>query len=227
MIAIMRTGLAAWQAALTREIRTMRRLVLALVLLAPTLAFAQAPGHHGPSHGAAHGAGHGAGQGTSHARGHHGGHAGAEPGHAMPYAGFQTREIKALSDQQIADLRAGRGMALALAAELNRYPGPMHVLEHAAALSLTPEQTATMERLIAQMRAQAVTAGEQVIAAERALDRLFAEARADDASLAAAITDAARAQGEVRRIHLATHIATRAALTPAQIDAYDRLRGYR
>ncbi len=145
----------------------------------------------------------------------------------MPYAGFQTREIKALSDQQIADLRAGRGMALALAAELNRYPGPMHVLEHATALSLTQEQTATMQRLMAQMRTQAVVAGEELIKAERALDRLFADARADDASLAAAVAEAARAQGKVRRIHLATHIATRGALTPAQIDAYDRVRGYR
>lgn len=185
----------------------MRHLILTLALLIPTLAFAQAPGHDGGAQ--------------------HGGHAGAQPAQAMPYAGFQTREIKALSDQQIADLRAGRGMALALAAELNRYPGPMHVLEHATALSLTQEQTATMQRLMAQMRTQAVVAGEELIKAERALDRLFADARADDASLAAAVAEAARAQGKVRRIHLATHIATRGALTPAQIDAYDRVRGYR
>ncbi len=46
-----------------------------------------------------------------------------------PYAGMQTRPIKALSDQQITDLKAGRGMGLALHAELNGYPGPAHVLE--------------------------------------------------------------------------------------------------
>jgi hypothetical protein len=46
-----------------------------------------------------------------------------------PYAGMQTRPIKALSAQQIDDLKAGRGMGLALAAELNGYPGPSHVLE--------------------------------------------------------------------------------------------------
>ena len=33
-----------------------------------------------------------------------------------PYPGMESRSIKALSDQQIADLRAGRGMGLALAA---------------------------------------------------------------------------------------------------------------
>ena len=41
---------------------------------------------------------------------------------APPYAGLQARPVKALSDQQVADLRAGRGMGLALAAELNGYP---------------------------------------------------------------------------------------------------------
>ena len=54
-----------------------------------------------------------------------------------PYAGMQTRSIKALSDQQIADLRAGRGMGLALAAELNGYPGPSHVLELADKLDIS------------------------------------------------------------------------------------------
>jgi hypothetical protein len=41
-----------------------------------------------------------------------------------PYAGMQTRPVKALTEQQLADLKAGRGMGLALAAELNGYPGP-------------------------------------------------------------------------------------------------------
>jgi hypothetical protein len=45
-----------------------------------------------------------------------------------------------LSDEQIADLRAGRGMALALTAELNGYPGPLHVLDLADQLALTATQ---------------------------------------------------------------------------------------
>jgi hypothetical protein len=49
----------------------------------------------------------------------------------QPYAGLEARSVKALSEQQIADLRAGRGMSLALPAELNGYPGPLHVIEHA------------------------------------------------------------------------------------------------
>jgi hypothetical protein len=55
----------------------------------------------------------------------------------QPYAGLQDRSIKTLSDQQISDLSAGRGMGLALAAELNGYPGPIHAIELAEQLHLS------------------------------------------------------------------------------------------
>jgi hypothetical protein len=48
---------------------------------------------------------------------------------ASPFAEWEHRAVKALSDQQIVDLRADRGMGLAMPAELNGYPGPVHVLE--------------------------------------------------------------------------------------------------
>ena len=57
----------------------------------------------------------------------------------QPYAGLQSRPVKALSEQQIADLRAGRGMTMALPAELNGYPGPLHVIELADALGAVTE----------------------------------------------------------------------------------------
>jgi hypothetical protein len=49
--------------------------------------------------------------------------------------------VKTLSDEQIADLKAGRGMGLALAAELNGYPGPSHAVELAGPLDLSGEQS--------------------------------------------------------------------------------------
>jgi hypothetical protein len=65
----------------------------------------------------------------------------AQPSFAQaPYAGLQARPIKALSDPQIADLKAGRGMGLALPAELNGYPGPSHLLELADQIGLTGAQ---------------------------------------------------------------------------------------
>lgn len=56
-----------------------------------------------------------------------------------PYAGEEAREIKALSPSDIDGLIAGRGMGYAMAAELNGYPGPAHVLELAEQLELTAD----------------------------------------------------------------------------------------
>jgi hypothetical protein len=53
---------------------------------------------------------------------------------------MQTRAIKALSEWQVSDLSAGRGMGLAMAAELNGYAGPSHVLELADKLELSSDQ---------------------------------------------------------------------------------------
>jgi hypothetical protein len=76
-----------------------------------------------------------------------------------PYAGMQTRSIKALSQQQLSDLGAGRGMGMALAAELNGYPGPSHVLELADKLDLTTDQRGRVKALFDAMKAEALTIG--------------------------------------------------------------------
>jgi hypothetical protein len=73
-----------------------------------------------------------------------------------PYAGMHAREIKALSQEQVADLTNGRGMGLALAAELNGFPGPSHVLELADKLDLTSDQRASINMLFDSMKAEAV-----------------------------------------------------------------------
>src|SRR6516225_6367919 len=87
-------------------------------------------------------------------------------GHA-PYAGMEQRDIKALSEREIADLRAGLGMGLALAAELNGYPGPLHVLELADQLELGPGLRQKMQELFDAMKAEAIAAGEKLIECER------------------------------------------------------------
>src|SRR5262245_42530708 len=103
----------------------------------------------------------------------------------QPYAGLEARPIKALSEQQIADLRAGRSMGLALAAELNGYPGPMHVLEMADALDLSGQQRTKMQELFAAMKTEAIPLGERLIAQEAELDKAFANKTITPASLAA------------------------------------------
>jgi hypothetical protein len=143
-----------------------------------------------------------------------------------PYAGLEARDIKALSPEQMADLRAGRGMGLALAAELNGYPGPRHVLDLADDLGLSPEQHRRTAGLFAAMQHETSAIGERLIEAERALDRLFAEGRATPQSLSLATADAARLEGELRAAHLRYHLATVEVLTPEQVHRYKWLRGY-
>jgi hypothetical protein len=144
----------------------------------------------------------------------------------QPYAGLQARSIKALSDRQVADLRAGRGMELALAAELNGYPGPAHVIELAAQLSLTPIQFDRVKRLQDEMKAGAVELGERLIAQEAALDRQFAERSITQARLPDATGEIARTLGELRAAHLKYHLTTIEVLSPDQVRRYSQLRGY-
>ncbi len=144
----------------------------------------------------------------------------------QPYAGSETRPIKALSDQQLADLKAGRGMGLALAAELNGYPGPVHVLELADQLALSAEQKARITELFAAMKAEAVPLGERLIAQEANLDALFARHTATLESVAAATLEIGDTQAKLRATHLKYHLSTLDALQPAQVQRYAELRGY-
>ena len=146
--------------------------------------------------------------------------------HAQPYAGLQARPLKALSDEQVADLKAGRGMGLAMAAELNGYPGPSHVLELADSLALTAEQRARTQALFAAMKAESISLGEQVIAAEGDLDRAFATHTITPASLTAATETIGATQARLRATHLKYHLAMIDVLTPEQVRRYNELRGY-
>jgi hypothetical protein len=143
-----------------------------------------------------------------------------------PYGGLQTRSIKALSDQQIADLRAGRGMGLALAAELNGYPGPSHLLELADKLGLSDAQRNSARNMFEAMKAETIPIGERLIAQEAALDRLFADHVITPEKLSAATAEIGATQAGLRAAHLKYHLSTVAMLEPSQIQQYSALRGY-
>jgi Spy/CpxP family protein refolding chaperone len=144
----------------------------------------------------------------------------------QPYAGLQARSIKALSEQQIDDLKAGRGMGLALAAELNGYPGPMHVLELADSLGLSADQRTRVRELFAAMKAEAVPLGEQLIAQEADLDKQFADKTMTPARLEVSTNAIGATTGALRRAHLKYHLSTLAVLTAEQAQRYGELRGY-
>lgn len=149
----------------------------------------------------------------------------AAPQHS-PYAGHEDREIKGLSAEQTDQLLSGEGMGQALPAELNGYPGPKHVIDLAAELELTEEQRDAVSKVFDAMFRQAVDLGFEIVAAERRLDALFAQAEATPEALRTALDELATLRASLRYAHLAAHLDTKALLTDHQVRRYNQLRGY-
>ena len=143
-----------------------------------------------------------------------------------PYAGEQARAVMALSAEETRDLLEGRGMGLAKAAEFNRHPGPMHVLELASQLGLSDGDAAAVRRVFEAMRIEARALGQEIMAAEGELDRLFALGPADAAAVEALTAKIGALQGRLRAAHLKAHLAIRPMLAAETVARYDALRGY-
>ena len=155
----------------------------------------------------------------------HGQHAGHAQ-HTSAYADIAVRPIKALSDDQIGDLKAGRGMGLSLPAELNGYPGPRHVMELADQLDLNAAQRQTTSQLINAMSAEAVALGTEIIGQEVLLEKLFADRNASADQTRAVVDRIGTAQASLRFVHLKYLLAMRTAMTAEQIEKYAGLRSY-
>ena len=146
--------------------------------------------------------------------------------HASPYAGQESRSVASLSAADVADLLDGKGWGFAKPAELNGYPGPLHVLQLQDRLDLTPEQRAQVQAIFDRMAASARETGAKFVEAERNLDAAFKSGTVDAGLLAERIEAAEELRAELRRIHLAAHLETTPILTPEQRHAYAALRGY-
>jgi Spy/CpxP family protein refolding chaperone len=151
----------------------------------------------------------------------------AQHQHGDGYAAMAGRSIKALSDEQVSQLRDGRGMGLSLPAELNSYPGPMHALEMAASLNLTPGQHTRLMSIQEDMRVRAIALGHRIIAGEAELDRAFVSGTADRTEVIRQLAVIGQLNGELRAVHILAHMETRALLTAEQVARYDIGRGYR
>lgn len=149
----------------------------------------------------------------------------ASPALAQMQGGGQgVSKIKSLTERELAGLENGLGMGMGRLGELNRYPGPRHVLELATELQLTDEQKATTQALYDDMRSNAIRTGREIIEAEAALDKAFAENAVDDESLQEALTQIGLLRARLRYVHLEAHMRQRALLTESQVAAYDKLR---
>ena len=148
-------------------------------------------------------------------------------GPAMPYAGQDLQKITSLSDAEVSDLLAGKGMGLAKPAELNGYPGPAHVLEHAEKLELTADQRSAVQAAFDKMATRAKAAGAKYVAAEQALDDLLRAGNPEPAAVSARLAAADAARAETRMAHIAAHLEITPLLTTQQRQLYAELRGYR
>lgn len=181
---------------------------LGLIVLGATVAFPITAQQHDPSMHARH-MGQSEGDDTS-----------------SPYVELTERAIKALSDAEVQGLRAGEGMGFALAAELNGYPGPKHVLEMADSLQLTADQRRDTQKVFDQMAATARALGEQLVEAESWLDRAFASGSIDAERLDRLTATVAELRGRLRAAHLRAHLEMMDILDERQVTDYARLRGY-
>jgi hypothetical protein len=145
---------------------------------------------------------------------------------ASPYAGEESRAIKSLSDDDMAELRRGGGWGLAKAAELNGVPGPAHLLELKDQIPLDAKQVAAIEAIFKRMQREAIAEGERLISLERELESQFVDGSVTDESLKAKLAQIEASRGRLRYIHLITHLETPALLSREQIERYNKLRGY-
>jgi hypothetical protein len=151
------------------------------------------------------------------------GHHAASP---APYAGPESRKVKALSDNEVAGYLQGEGLGLALPAELNHYPGPRHVLDLASELSLSEDQVASAKASFDRMHAEAERVGMTYVDAERRPESFFTSGATNPERLQVLVGEAGRLKAELQMIPVLAHVEMRRLLTPAQITRYDALRGY-
>jgi Spy/CpxP family protein refolding chaperone len=145
---------------------------------------------------------------------------------ALAFAVVSSPEVTALSAEEVSQYLSGAGMGYAKAAELNRFPGPMHVLELGDRLQLSEAQRTATRRLMDEHKADARAIGVRLVEAEAAVEELFRNSNVDPTALAQGVRNAAALQGEYRLAHLETHRRMRALLTEDQVKRYDALRGY-
>lgn len=142
------------------------------------------------------------------------------------YAGEESRHVKSLSSEDIAELKRGSGWGLAKAAELNGVPGPVHLLEMQEEISLTDSQITAIKSLYEQMMSQAIDQGLKLIALERELESHFQNRTITDSILRSSLDAIADTRRDLRYIHLAAHLKTPDILSEEQIKRYNLLRGY-
>ncbi len=145
-----------------------------------------------------------------------------------PYRQQAQSGLHGLDEKEIAELRAGTGMGLARAAELNGYPGPRHVLDafETGQFAASVDQVQRLQKIFDGMKSDAQRVGAQILEEEERLEAAFRSAAITETDLRSRVARIAERQGELRAIHLRAHLETRAMLSDAQVTRYNELCGY-
>lgn len=143
-----------------------------------------------------------------------------------PYVDQIKSPVRGLSAKEVEDLLTGQGAGYARSAELNRYPGPRHVLDLADELSLSTDQENAIQQVFAAMQAQAQQLGHTIVERERQLSQQFANGSMNSHELQEDTQTLAILYGQLRETHLQAHLDITPLLSPTQIDHYNQLRGY-
>ncbi|MEM8975853.1 MAG: periplasmic heavy metal sensor [Pseudomonadota bacterium] len=150
----------------------------------------------------------------------------AESKPSQPYAGQDKRTVSSLSPADLTAISKGQGWGLAKPAELNGYPGPIHVLELADRLELSKAQISQVREIYSKMNANARRIGKAFIQSEAELDALFKTGSATPKALKRALAKTSQLRADLREAHLDAHIRTVPILTQHQRHLYAQLRGY-
>jgi len=145
------------------------------------------------------------------------------------YAGLERRIIKSISDEDLKALKKGEGGifgGLGLSAELNNFPGPVYVLRFEKELKLSDEQRKTIQQIADEKQREAMSIGEEFIAAEKHLDSHFVNQSVSNIELENLINRSAEIFGRLRYCHLISHLKTKDVLSQDQINLYNKICGY-
>jgi hypothetical protein len=133
--------------------------------------------------------------------------------------------IPALSEALAAGYLDGKAMWQASVAELNHYPSPRRVLELAESLELTEGQRRATTNLHEEARREAIRLGEELVALEQRLNRIFVWNQATADNISRVVLDIGTLQTQLRLTHLVASIRQKPLLTEEQVRRYDELQG--
>ena len=143
-----------------------------------------------------------------------------------PYVEQLDSPVRGLSESEVDNLLNGQGAGYARMAELNGYPGPLHVLDLRSPLNLSAQQTKEIQAVFEQMQSRAKSLGQTIVTKEQKLSDAFASDSITNAELEKQTIELAQLYGQLRKTHLQAHLQINPLLSAEQIQKYNEIRGY-